>query len=68
MTEVVGMNGMRDDLTGKPSGEKGQGLVEYALILAFVVALSMVLLAVRPELRESIAAVFGRMAELLGFS
>ena len=62
------MDEIWDGLTAGTSGQEGQGLVEYALVLAFIVVLSMVLLTVRPELRDSITAVFDRMAELLGFS
>ena len=68
MTEVIGVNEMRDDLTEKTRGQEGQGLVEYALVLAFIIILGVVLLTVRPELRDSITAVFERMAGLLGIS
>ena len=49
-------------------GQKAQGMVEYALIIGFVVAIGVVLLMVRPEMREAIGEVFTNAAEALGFS
>ena len=48
--------------------QKAQGMVEYALVIAFVVALGIVLLAVRPELSETIGNVLDNAVEALGFS
>ena len=59
------MYGIWDDLTAGISRQKGQGLVEYALLLAFLVTLGAILLMVRPELRESITNTFTSMAEIL---
>lgn len=45
--------------------QKGQGMVEYALIIAFVVALSVVLFVMRPELAQGIGAIADRASNLL---
>lgn len=46
-------------------GEKGQGVVEYALILAFVVALVILALGNGGELGESIRNLFGNTADAI---
>lgn len=45
--------------------QKGQGMVEYALVIAFVVALSVVLFVTRPELAQGIGAIADRASNLL---
>lgn len=47
------------------TGQKGQGMVEYALIIAFVVAVSVALFVTRPELAQGIGAIMDRAANLL---
>ena len=58
----------RKILRQKKNDQKAQGMVEYALVIAFVVALGIVLLAVRPELSETIGNVLDNAVEVLGFS
>ena len=52
--------------TGSMGAQKGQGMVEYAIIIAFVVAISVVLIGVRPELAQGIGAIAERAASFLG--
>ena len=46
-------------------GEKGQGVVEYALILAFVVALVVFALSDDSGIGESIRTLFGNTADAI---
>ena len=49
-------------LKNRYMSQKAQGIVEYALILAFVVALAIVLTG-NGGLQEAISGVFGKTAE-----
>ncbi len=40
--------------------QKGQGFVEYALVIAFVVAIAVLLTVVRPDLMDAVRASFDR--------
>ncbi len=46
--------------------QRGQSLVEYALLLAFVVGLCAVLLLVRPDFREAIGGIYESAATMMG--
>ena len=59
---------MKDMLTREKVGQKAQGMVEYALIIAFVVALGMILLTVRPEMKDALGEVFNGTAEVVSSS
>lgn len=43
--------------------QKAQGMVEYALIVAFAVGILIVISVTNPQLQQSIADVFARAAE-----
>ncbi len=45
--------------------QKGQGMVEYALVIAFVVAIAVVLFTTRPELSHSISGVMENASSTL---
>ncbi len=47
------------------SRQSGQGMVEYALILGFVVVISTVLFITRPELAEGIEGITERVTNLI---
>ena len=44
----------------------GQSLVEYALLLAFVVGFCAVLLLVRPDFREALGGIYESAATMMG--
>ena len=46
--------------------EKGQGIVEYALILAFVVAIAAIALTRDSGMGQAIQAKFGEVTQALG--
>ena len=48
------------------SGQRGQGLVEYALLLAFVVAVAVAVTSGTTGLEAAITGVFSRVATALG--
>jgi len=45
------------------SRQKAQGMVEYALIVAFAVSVIIIISVTNPQLQQSIADVFARAAE-----
>jgi Flp/Fap pilin component. len=48
------------------SGQRGQGIVEYALLLAFVVAVAVAVTSGTTGLEAAITGVFSRVATALG--
>ena len=48
--------------------QSGQGLVEYALVLAFVIAIGVGLLSVKPELKDAVVGVYDSVTALFGGS
>lgn len=59
---------LRKDLT-TGNTQKGQGMVEYALIIAFVVVVSVALALSRPEIAREIMGVMSYAASIFeGFS
>ncbi len=47
-----------------PRKQKGQGMLEYALVIAFVVVVGVVLTEVRPDFLASLTEVFNDAAGL----
>ncbi len=45
--------------------QKGQGLLEYALIIAFVIAVGVALVSARPQLLEALLASFNSSADVV---
>lgn len=45
--------------------QRGQSLVEYALLLAFVVVFCAVLLLVRPDFREAVGGIYESAASMM---
>ena len=50
-------------LRGRYMSEKAQGMVEYALIVAFAVGILIVISVTNPQLQQSITNVFARAAQ-----
>ncbi len=48
------------------NGQKGQGIVEYALLLAFVVAVAVAVTSTSTGLEAAITGVFSRVVTALG--
>lgn len=45
--------------------QKGQGLLEYALVIAFVVAVGVALVSARPQLLEALLRSFNSSADVV---
>ena len=56
---------MRNLLARAKMDQKAQGMVEYALIIAFVVGIGVTLLTVRPEMKEAVGNVYDHAAEVM---
>ncbi len=56
---------MEHRVAKKAGDQKAQGMVEYALLLAFVVVVSMALVAGSPKMLNEMGNVFGSTASAL---
>ena len=45
--------------------QKGQGLLEYALVIAFVIAVGVALVSARPQLLEALLESFNSSADVV---
>lgn len=45
--------------------QKGQGLLEYALVIAFVIAVGVALVSARPQLLEALLESFNASADVV---
>ncbi len=56
---------MEHRVAKKAENQKAQGMVEYALLLAFVIIVSMALVAGSPKMLNEMGNVFGSAASAL---